>query len=722
MTRYNPLLAMVLVMLTACHQNRTPHVLVYAEKGAHPDSTLLLNVLKQGAVSDTTTDPAKFNDSNLQRYTAVALLDLDGDDLPFMSRVALRRYLEAGGGLLRVGRNGVMDYDWGWYKRLIAGDHPYGDRVFNTDTATEAGLRKGLAQVSDAVGTLDYSHVPTQYPPLEAHFTRVPLALGQFFEPTEMTILPNLDILVIERRGTIMLYKNATHTLKQAGFLRAYFHTKKPGVNVEEGVLGLSKDPDFNLNHWVYIYYSAPDSPMNRLSRFTFVNDTLDVATEKVILTVHTTRDICCHTGGSIAFSHDGLLFVSTGDNSTPFDEPHQKYVSNSFAPLNQAPGHEQYDAERSAGNANDLRGKILRIRVQKDGSYSIPAGNLFPPGTPGTRPEIYVMGNRNPYRISVDQANGWLYWGEVGPDAGSDSLDTRGPRGYDEVNQARKAGNFGWPFFAGNNFAYHSYDYINGTHGPAFDPAHPRNTSPNNTGIQDLPPAQPAFIWYPYGNSPEFPEVGNGGRTAMAGPVYHVNDYPKDTRYPDYYDGKLFIYEWIRGWMKAVTLDKNGDLEEMEPFMPHMQMHNTIDLELGPDGRFYMLDYGSAWFKKNPDAGLYRIDYNPNVDFTAVTATDTATMASSPVIATGRALVKSMDCKSCHQESTKSIGPSFEMVAEKYQGHTGVESYLSQKVIRGGSGVWGDVAMPAHPDINKDDLHRIIQYVVALADKKKKH
>ncbi len=68
--------------------------------------------------------------------------------------------------------------------------------------------------------------------------------------------------------------------------------------------------------------------------------------------------------------------------------------------------------------------------------------------------------GNRNPYRISVDQKNGFLYWGEVGPDANVDSLEKRGPRGYDEVNQARKAGFFGWPLFVGNNYPYHDYDY----------------------------------------------------------------------------------------------------------------------------------------------------------------------------------------------------------------------------------------------------------------------
>ena len=86
-----------------------------------------------------------------------------------------------------------------------------------------------------------------------------------FYEPTEMTILPNLDILIIQRRGEIMLYKQTTGTVKQAGFLNVYFKSKLKGVNVEEGMLGLSKDPDFKNNHWVYIYYSPADSSVNRL-------------------------------------------------------------------------------------------------------------------------------------------------------------------------------------------------------------------------------------------------------------------------------------------------------------------------------------------------------------------------------------------------------------------------------------------------------------------------
>jgi glucose/arabinose dehydrogenase len=71
-----------------------------------------------------------------------------------------------------------------------------------------------------------------------------------------------------------------------------------------------------------------------------------------------------------------------------------------------------------------------------------------------------------------VDRKTGFLYWGEVGPDAASDSLATHGPRGYDELNQARQAGYFGWPFFVGGNYAYRKVNYATGQVGDPFNAA----------------------------------------------------------------------------------------------------------------------------------------------------------------------------------------------------------------------------------------------------------
>ncbi|HUX83596.1 MAG TPA: ThuA domain-containing protein, partial [Chitinophagaceae bacterium] len=475
-----------------------------------------------------------------------------------------------------------------------------------------AGIQYAIGKNND----LNYHKATALRPPEENRFSSQLLSRG-LDEPTQMAILPNLDILISERKGPILYYRNGSDTVTQVDLLKVYDKASVPNVNAEEGVLGIAADPDYKNNHWVYVYYSPVDKIVNRLSRFKFEDGKWNSASEQVILEVPTQRQICCHTGGSIAFDASGNLYVSTGDNSTPFDETDDSgkaYPINShgYAPLDDRPGHNQFDSRRSAGNTNDLRGKILRIKVNADGSYSIPEGNLFPKGEAGTKPEIYVMGDRNPYRISVDQHTGYLYWGEVGPDADNDSLQTHGPRGYDEVNQARKSGNFGWPLFVGNNYAYREFNYATGAAPVQFDPSHPVNDSRNNTGLRNLPPAQPAFIWYPYAVSDDFPILGQGGRCAMAGPVYYAEDYPRETRMPDYYSGKLFIYDWVRGWIMAVTMNKAGDLQTIEPFMPQTNFHSPIDIKMGPDGHLYVLEYGTGWFTKDPDAGLFRIDFNP--------------------------------------------------------------------------------------------------------------
>ena len=201
----------------------------------------------------------------------------------------------------------------------------------------------------------------------------------------------------------------------------------------------------------------------------------------------------------------------------------------------------------------------------------------------------------------------------------------------------------------------------------------------------------------------------------------------------PDYYDKKFFIYDWIRGWIKAVTLLPDGDFDKMEPFMPSTKLSAPIDMEVGHDGKIYMLEYGNAWFQKNPEAAISRIDYNagelkrapaapkaPNppaapVDSAAFGHQQKSAQGDTTLLA-GKNLLESLDCKACHKEAEKSIGPGYKDVAKKYSSRKKADvDHLVSKIIDGGSGVWGEVSMPAHPSLSKDDAKKLVSYILSL-------
>src|SRR4029453_18328022 len=96
-------------------------------------------------------------------------------------------------------------------------------------------------------------------------------------------------------------------------------------------------------------------------------------------------------------------------------------------------------------------------------------------------------------------------------------------------------------------------------------------NDSVNNTGLRELPPAQPAFISYPYGPSEKFPEVGRRPPPANGGPVLRRADFKDGKRvFPEYYEGKWFISDFSRGWIMVVTMDESSNYKSMERFLPN--------------------------------------------------------------------------------------------------------------------------------------------------------
>ncbi len=531
-------------------------------------------------------------------------------------------------------------------------------------------------------------------------------------EPVKFDFFPNGDALIALRPGELLLVEKDSSKSQTVGKLDLTFISY-----LEIGLVGVAVDPEFPAKPFVYLVYSKQDEKeqiYQRLSRFEFTDNQLQLKTEKILLQ-HPIDNNCCHTGGDLAFADNRILFYSTGDNTNPHEQ-------DGYSPMDFRPDLSKNDALRSSANSQDLRGKILRIIPQEDGSYKIPEGNLFVDTKQG-RPEIYVMGARNPYSIAWDTKYKQLWFSDIGPDAGEDS-DRKGTRGYDEINRVKQAGNFGWPLVIGQNKPYRIFDYIKQEPQSWVDPQSPKNNSPRNTGLVDLPAAQSAFIAYPYSASDVFPEFGTGGRSALVADIYDYQKYQRISgAYPEYYDGQLFILDFMRAWVKVVDFNnQNGRIYKIDSFAPHIQYALPIDAKFGPDGNLYLLEYGMSWFTHNPDARFSKIEFAEKEQAVGNIQNLTKPAAQGhqqlDPIALGKTLVDANNCLACHNLDEDRIGPAFKKVAKKYQQNTDAMSYLVQKIEKGGSGVWGSQAMPSFAGLSETDRQALAAYIMSLAEK----
>lgn len=636
-----------------------------------PDGITALQSLaaEHGFEVVATEDAGVFTPEGLEPYQVVIFLNTTGDVLDEAQQAAFEAYIRTGRGFVGIHSAADTEYDWPFYAGLLGvhlQSHPpiqratinVADRVHPSTSMLparwerrdewydfRANPRGGvhvLATLDEATydgGLMGHDHpiawcqtyeggrswytagghTPNTYsePLFRQHLAGgIRYAAGVVdgdcratvrgsFEKVileedvdsaiDLTIAPEGRVFYIEIDGSVHIHHPETGITHGAAKLDVY-------QGNENGLLGIALDPSFEQTNWVYLFYTPVDGiGRQRLSRFTLAGNYLDLASEVVFLEIPISREECCHAAGSMLFDADGNLYIALGDDTNPFDPE-------GYAPIDERPGREPWDAQRSSANTDDLRGKILRVRPQPDGSYTIPEGNLFPGG--GGRPEIYVMGVRNPYRITVDAESGYLYWGDIGPDAGRSS-DTRGPAGLDEWNRTREAGNFGWPYCIGPNEAYVDFDFATGIAGLPFDCEAPVNESPNNTGARELPPARPAWLWYPYGPA-VFPQIPAGqGRAAMVGPVYHYDaDRASDGALPPYYDDTLFLFDWSRDWMLEVKFDPEGEILHMGPFAPDLPLSGPIALGVGPEGSLYVLEWGDGFEVGLREAQLARIDY----------------------------------------------------------------------------------------------------------------
>lgn len=410
-------------------------------------------------------------------------------------------------------------------------------------------------------------------------------------DPMQMEITRDGRVFFIERSGTLNLKHPNSAEVTMLG-------QRPVHLTGEIGMLGLALDRDFERSQALFLFFSPVEKTGTlRLSRFLLKGGKLDLASERMLFEYSLERPNLQHQGGGLFMAANGDLMVGTGDNTTTIPQ----------IQLDERPGFATHDAQRTSANSMDLRGKILRIRPTADGGYLIPKDNLFADGKAG-RPEIYAMGVRNGFRQSVDDKTGYIYWGDVGQNI--DESIGAGPNGYDEINQARAAGFFGWPYFTGPNEPYRKFDFVSRKAGAFFDASAPRNNSPNNTGARELPPPQPAFIWYPSGESPVFPSLGSGGRSALVGPLYRYDPAVRnELKLPAAFDHVLFIHDWMRNWIQCVHLDGDERIARIEPFLPGIRFRKPIELKLAPDHTLYVIETGDQW-SGNVDSQITRWVY----------------------------------------------------------------------------------------------------------------
>jgi len=402
-------------------------------------------------------------------------------------------------------------------------------------------------------------------------------------QPMAMEVDPDGNIFIVGRCGSFYVWSSNTEAVEETSSLDVR-------CDLELGLIGITLDPDYIANRWVYLQYNPDGESSQRVSRFVMNPDnSLDMGSEIVMLEFDVQTEQCCHQGGDLEFGPDGNLFISVGDNTNPFR-------SDGFTPIDERDGRSDFDAQGTSGNTNDLRGKILRITPNDDGSYSIPSGNLFE-GDSEHRAEIYVMGNRNPFRMAIDEETGNLFWGEIGPDANSPDSD-RGPTGYDEINRTSSPGNFGWPYVSGPNEPYTDYNFDTSQSGAQFDPNGPENDSPNNTGASVLPPSEPAWVLYPHA-------------AMMAGLVYHydnsLNTAGSDRRLPPSFDDRLIFWNFNNGVIYTIESDSDGgDDSNVTRFFDDLTRNRSlIDMTLDNDDRMIVLGYDRDF-----NGELHRVEF----------------------------------------------------------------------------------------------------------------
>ena len=418
-----------------------------------------------------------------------------------------------------------------------------------------------------------YAAEPTD-PPGGNDLTSQTLYTG-LVQPTSIDFSPDgQNTYITEQRGIVKVARNG---------VVSNFIDIRDIVNGtrDRGLLDLAVHPDFENNPYIYLLFTydppevfqnqsnslaGPDRNGNRAGRLIRVtadaatNYTTAVAGSEVVIvgsnstwdnfnafTNSTTNfneppaginadgsnvqdfiatDSESHTVGAVEFGPDGALYVSIGDG-TSYNRVDDRTVR--------------------VQDIDNLSGKVLRVDPITGEGLS---DNPFYNGNPdANRSKVYQLGLRNPFRMTIDQATGQVYVGDVGWTQ------------WEEINAAGPGANFGWPFYEGGS-----------------------GNSLQTNGYRDLPEAA-AF----YSDITVTPAIYalNHGATGINAIV--LGDIYTGSTYPSEYQGDLFFNDLGQGIVRNVSFDASGNITNVETFTTGAQI--VVQIVQGPDGNLYYVD-----------------------------------------------------------------------------------------------------------------------------------
>ncbi len=315
---------------------------------------------------------------------------------------------------------------------------------------------------------------------------------GGLASPTAMAFAPDGRLFICEQAGNLRIIKNGQ-------LLARPFLTVAVISSNERGLLGIALDPDFGTNGHVYVYHTDSASARNRVTRFTASGDpdVVDPASAQLILDIGPAT-AGYHNGGAIHFGQDGMLYIAAGE------------------------GHQPANSQ----SLESLQGKLLRIDAS---SYPdlLPADNPFA-GAAGARGEIWAYGLRNPFTFAVDSETGRIYVNDVGAAT------------WEEIDEAKKGDNYGWPGCEGGCSA---------------------------SGL-----VNPVYAY------------NHDAGCAITGGVFYRGD-----NFPAAYDGDYFFSDWCGKWIRRLRRSDGG----VEEFLTGVD--GVVDFAVGPERALYYLSFGGG-------------------------------------------------------------------------------------------------------------------------------